>query len=94
MRLTAAQLEGGAQQRHERGEHQALVERQVSPGQLVAQRRRRRRRRRLRWGCGLCLLPCGAAGGCKSKWWLGSWAARGRPAAKVSSALPGCVALG
>lgn len=94
MRLTAAQLEGGAQQRHKRGEHQALVERQVSPGQLVAQRCWRRRRWRLRWGCGLCLLPCGAPGCCKSKWWLGSRAARGRPAAKVSSALPGCVALG
>lgn len=91
MRLTAAQLEGGAQQRHERGEHQALVERQVSPGQLVAQGRRRRR---LRGRCGLCLLPCGAPGGCRSKCCLGSGAARGRPAAKVSSALPGCAALG
>lgn len=65
MRLTAAQLEGGAQQRHERGEHQALVERQVSPGQLVAQRRRRRRRRRLRlpehlpsgWACRRSVYP-------------------------------------
>lgn len=72
MRLTAAQLEGGAQQRHERGQHQALVERQVSPGQLLAQGRGRRRRRRLLGRCGLRLLPCGAPGGCRSKCWLGS----------------------
>ena len=71
-RLTAAQLEGGAQQRHERGEHQALVERQVSPEQLLAQDRGRGRGRRLRGRCGLRLLPRGAPGACGSKCGLNS----------------------
>lgn len=62
-RLTAAQLQGRAQQRHQRGEHQTLVERQVPPGQLLAQGGRRRRLR----GRSLSLLARGAPGGCGSK---------------------------
>lgn len=70
--LTAAQLESRAQQRHQRGEHQALVERQVSPGQLLAQGRGLWRRLRGRRGLrllarggapracgGKCVLRCG-----------------------------------
>lgn len=69
-RLTSAQLEGGAQQRHERGEHQAPVECQVSPEQLLAQDRGRGRR--LRGRRGLRLLLRGAPGACGSKCGLGA----------------------
>lgn len=64
--LTAAQLHRRAQQRHQRGQHQAFVDRQVAPGQLLAGGRGRRGR--LRGGRGLRLLAGrGAAGGCRGR---------------------------
>lgn len=82
--LTPAQLEGRAQQCHQGGQHQALVERQVSPGQVVTGGRG------WRWPLGgrrgLRLPARGAPGGCREQ--ALSWAKPGGSPAPQSLLRP------